>query len=157
MSKEHSAYATAMALRVIYDVGNPDPPKETGGAAFVATLLECGYRPQEIAKAIKTAWSQITSIAPGDFPNFRECTVPVIFRCTFLEALRPGITERNLQDVRRRTKIYHAQDLDEAINYLRETDQEQDTKEDRRLQNAYDQAIANAQQAVTTHQDPAPS
>ena len=157
MTTENSPYATAMALRIISEIGNPNPPDETEGATFVATLLEHGYPPQELTQAIKTAWKRITSMMSGCSPNFQEFAVAVTFRSAFLESLRPGITDRTLQDAKRQVQIHCMQDLDAAIAYLRETGQEEETNADRRLRDAYDQAIANAQQAVARRQKRAAS
>ena len=143
MTNQNSPYATAMALRIISEVGNPDPPDEMEGATFVATLLEHGYPPAELTAAIKAAWSHITALTYGWTPNFHDCAVAVTFRNTFLESLRPGIAARTLLDIKRRGQLHRWQDLDATTEYLREADQETETNADRHLLDAYDQAIAN--------------
>ena len=98
----------AQAMRILAETGHAEPSRETAGLAFVATLLNAGWSTEAIANAIQTSFAaadqRLSTRSAYTLMAYEQTSTQatVTFRSTFLESMRPGISERSEQKAKLR-------------------------------------------------------
>ena len=102
-TSDPSPFMLAQALRILMETGHPEPTHEAAGCAFVATMLNSGWGNQQIANAITAGFTaagpQLSAKSAYTLMAYEQTGTKAVatFRRTFLESMRPGISERSEQ------------------------------------------------------------
>ena len=150
MPNEPSPFMFAQALRVLLDAGYQRPTKQPARIAFTATLLAAGYGQHELTKATRA--TNISTTGNHDHePFYGHEYADDEFQQQFLEAMRPGIHQRQSDNKIIWAAVKRRLDLDEIINQMRMDDQQPETVSDQQLTDALEAAMNQAEQALKPH------
>ena len=150
MPNDPSPFMFAQALHVLRDSGQEHPTKDTAGLAFMATMLSAGYRRHELTKAtMATRATANTGKDPYTGTKFKK---------KFLEAMRPGINERQSANKIQWTTVKRKLNLDEIITQIRLDDKNPEAVADKQLTDSLEEAVNHTKQALKPHhaQNPQP-